>query len=385
MADLENIEHLRKKRARIGFLKKALALLLIVAAIALAVAFRHEISRLNLVEQLTSHLVGIGSGPGWPVDISGITVREMAPMGNDLAVLTDTDLIFYSAQGREIRRVQHGCANPVMKVGGTRVLLYDTGSREIRVESKTRTVGSKTMEYAVDTGDISANNCVVLVTQGARYASEVTVLDKNLAQLYQWRSADSRVMVAALSDQQDEMAVGTVNVRDGQLYSTLLLFRFDEEQEYVREELAGELIHSLRYKQGCLQALSSRRLLTFSETGKRMAEYSLGEETLTAFDSGAELFTTLLVGDYREFKELDLAIVDYTGAAVGGSQLDFQVEDSTAAGDRVVLQSGGTLYLYGGGALLDEMAPLMEILDIQLVGKNLYLLTPSTLEKITVR
>ena len=386
MAELEDIERLRRKRARASFARRLMILMLIGAAIALAVAFRHEISRLHLVEQLTDRLIGLGSGPGWPVEISGITVREMQPMGNDLAVLTDTDLIFYSAQGKEIRRVQHGYANPVMKIGGSRVLLYDTGSRQIRVESKTRPVGSKTLEQAVVTGNISADHRVVLVTEGARYASEVTVLDGSLGQLYQWRSADSQAMAAALSDRRDEMAVGTVNVRDGELYSTLLLFRFDGEKEFVREELPGELIHSLRYKEGYLQAVTSGGTMTFSETGKHMARTDFGEEPLAAFEDKPALHTVLLLGNYREFKEQELSVLDYTGKEAGAALLDFQVEEVTASDERIVVRSGGALYLYGpDGQLLEEMSPLLEVLEMQLVGKSLYLLTPSSLERITVQ
>lgn len=385
MADLEHIEKLRKKRTRARLARRLLILTLVASLFVLAAAFRNEISRLHVVEQLSDRLIGMGSGPGWPVDISGVTVRELCPMGNELAVLTDTDLIFYNAQGKELRRVQHGYSNPVMKAGGSRVLLYDTGFRQIRVESKMRSVGERTLEYPIVTGDISADYRIALVTEGERYASEVTVLDGNFDQVYQWRSADSRVMAVALSDRRDEMAVGTVNVRGGELYSTLLMFRFDGEKEFVREELPSQLLHSLRYRRGRLQALSSGGILSFSEEGKRMAQTSFNGTILSAFEDGPADYTVLLLGSYREFKEQTLRTVSGEGEEMGSCQIGFRTEDLTASDDRIVARSGGVLYLYSReGELLKEVSPMLEVLDMQLVGKNLYLLTPSSIEKIPV-
>ena len=100
MGQLEDIERLRKKRNRRQNLKR-LGTFLLVLAIFFGIWFVWEkIKQTSLAEQLAGGFAELGSGSGYPMEISGVTVRQMETMGNVLLVLTDTHLHIYNKNGK---------------------------------------------------------------------------------------------------------------------------------------------------------------------------------------------------------------------------------------------------------------------------------------------
>ena len=147
--ELEDIERLRKKRNRRQNLKR-LGTFLLVLAIFFGIWFVWEkIKQTSLAEQLAGGFAELGSGSGYPMEISGATVRQMETMGNVLLVLTDTHLHIYNKNGKLLREVQRAYANPVIKCSSSRIILYDPSSRVLRIESKTKTIKEMTFDEPV--------------------------------------------------------------------------------------------------------------------------------------------------------------------------------------------------------------------------------------------
>lgn len=180
MGQLEDIERLRKKRNRRQNFKRLAVFLLILAIFFGGWLVWEKMKQTSLAEQLAGGFAELGSGSGYPMEISGVTVRQIKTMGNALLVLTDTHLHIYNKNGKLLREVQHDYANPVIKCSGSRIILYDPSSRILRVESKTKTVKEMTFDEPVLFAALSDQNDLAVITNTQRFLGQVIVYDNSL-------------------------------------------------------------------------------------------------------------------------------------------------------------------------------------------------------------
>lgn len=76
MGQLEDIERLRKKRNRRQNFKRLAVFLLILAIFFGGWLVWEKMKQTSLAEQLAGGFAELGSGSGYPMEISGVTVRQ---------------------------------------------------------------------------------------------------------------------------------------------------------------------------------------------------------------------------------------------------------------------------------------------------------------------
>ena len=81
------------------------------------------------------------------------------------------------------------------------------------------------------------------------------------------------------------MAVASVTTVNGQIASTVRLFKFNSEQPVAEIPLTGELVVALRTGDGGLfYAVTDQGITAITSGGKVEASYSFGGDPLAAFD-----------------------------------------------------------------------------------------------------
>lgn len=385
MAQIEDIEKLRKKRSRRQNIKRLGLFLLLVAALAGIWYLWQQVKDSTLAEQITGGFAEIGSGDGYPMEFAGITVHEVDTMGNMLLVLTDTHLHIYNKNGKEIRTVAHDFANPVMKHSGSRVLLYDTASKKIRVENKTGTVKELSFDYPVLFASISDKNDVTIITKAQRYLGQVQVFDQKMDEaVFSWLSAESYLYGAAVDDGGNLVAISSVSAEAGDLVSTLSLYRLDGDQPLLQKKYVDETVHNMTFQNGELVVLTDKAAYYYSLQGKEKANFSFSSDRLRAFYAG-EKNCAALVGDFREFKSLTLYILGEAGEQTGQITLTSQVGNMRTAGGFVALLMDNRIEIYNkAGEYVKTISPETEILHMAVSGQIVYYVTPSAIyaEKI---
>ncbi len=381
MGQLEDIERLRKKRNRRQNLKR-LGTFLLVLAIFFGIWFVWEkIKQTSLAEQLAGGFAELGSGSGYPMEISGVTVRQMETMGNVLLVLTDTHLHIYNKNGKLLREVQHDYANPVIKCSSSRIILYDPSSRVLRIESKTKTIKEMTFDEPVLFAVLSDENDLAVITNTQRFLGQIIVYDHSLEEpVFSWKSAESYLYGAAFEPGGDSIAVSSVQVQNGDLVSGLTLYRLNEESPFMQQQYVDETIHDISYQNGELQVLTDQNAYYYSESGKEKAVISFQEEPLRMFCSKGEKISALVLGDYREFKSVKLSLLGASGEAEGAVSLQFSVDDIDVNGSRTALLAGNCIEIYNAkGELVQQITPDTEVLFLALGNGFAYYVTPDAI------
>ena len=134
----------RKKRRKGRSIFRLIFRLMLVAALVAGILFTYmnwdKIAPESLVIWLDEKLAGGQKGDGFPVEITGSAVLDMAETRDGLALLTDTSFLVYNSNGGEVLRRQHGFSSPILKTSGKWSLLAEAGGYRLRVESCAGTV-----------------------------------------------------------------------------------------------------------------------------------------------------------------------------------------------------------------------------------------------------
>lgn len=387
MAQLSDIDKIRKKRRRKVLFGRLLLLVLLTCVGVGLYAVKDKVSTIGFTDYVQDMLAGMGAGDGYPIDFAGDQVRGTYAMGENLAVLTDSNLVFYNKTGREIRSVQHKYSNPVVRVGGRRVLIYDRGGKKLRVESLSRTVSQKEFEYPIYAGDISVRGEVAVATGAQRRLAEMSVYDHLLTEpaLYKFKSAENYITELDFSRDGKNVAVSAVNARGGDLVSSVHLFRLSQAEPVGMREFAGEIIHMVAPLRDGFCAVTDRRAVRLTGEGVIAQEYNYQYQTLASFDHNKAGYTALLFGDYRENKSGELILLGPDGIRVWGGEVSSHAELLCLGETRVSIAVDGELQSFDlAGAPVESLPLAVETISLQPVGASLYAITPQTIEKLEI-
>lgn len=222
----------RKRKFRILVGSAAL-----IVAICLLLNF---ILPVGIFENYVNFIASVGSGT-YPVTVSGSDIYDVSSGNSHYFLLTDTKLSAYNNSGKEILSIAHGYANPYMCTSETRALIFDQGGTQLCIYNLKNQTNNLISEDKIITADISRSGTYAVVTHSKSYASTVTVYDKNSKAIYTWNSAVELVNSVTVAPNGKQIAVGTVNVKNGQYESKILILDFDSADAKHTTALVGEL------------------------------------------------------------------------------------------------------------------------------------------------
>lgn len=337
---------LRRRRRRRRLTLLALLLAVLVGLAAVTGALRSAVALAT--DAADSAYLYLHRGSGWPASTGIDSPLRIEELAGGFAEMDSRDVAVYSAYGSQIRTIQPGYARPALAVGNTRFVLYDRAGTSLRVESRTRTLHTRTTSAAILLCALSANGTVAVVTESDRYVAQLQVLDPtSFEPLYTWKMTqeDGIPLAVAFAPDNRRFAVGTVAARDGQLASSVCLTGISGQEEpllYTAE--SGSMLVRLHW-------LSGSRLLAVFDTYLALLDGRTGAELALCDYGGAELLgvsvqdgtAALLLsthnGSHLILLDSDLNQVADTEAG--------QAESVTCTGTAVYLIDNNTVICYG--------------------------------------
>ncbi|MCQ2449525.1 MAG: DUF5711 family protein [Clostridia bacterium] len=198
----------------------------VVVVLAVVVAILHFALPIGIVEVFGNRISAMGVG-GYPSEIYGTEVLNVANKGYYYYTLTDSELVAYSTAGKKIFSEAHGFGAPVLTCSETRALIYDSYGYHLSIYNLRHKVTSKSFDDPIQTAAIGRNGSYAVVTGADGYASVVTIFDVNGKQIYQWFSAKDIVNNVVLARNGKQIAVSTLNTESGAMHSKVSVLKFD--------------------------------------------------------------------------------------------------------------------------------------------------------------
>ncbi len=298
-SDMPRIEQIRRRKSEKRLRRAVLAVLVLTGIfLYLGGVFAGSINFFS--DLLDTAKITLLPGDGWPatLDIEGLV--DAKPLGGGVALCGKSELQLYSPTAKLLRTVQHGYAEPAMVTGNARVCVYNRGGKELRVESRSRTLATKSYDYPILTVGMSPGGTMAVATKAERYLASITVYSPTFDEIYYAYLAENYPLALAVSQDGKHLAIACMQVENGSFGTRLLLYDMTKSDTTAGQtvvDIADNAPLQLRYlPTGELVVVCDGFAGIYNaETGQQASRYDYGGRTLLAADGYGK--NTLLVFD----------------------------------------------------------------------------------------
>lgn len=372
----------RRKKKRRRFLHKALALLLVAAAVWGLLFLRKDIARLDFGMRFSDLMASYSTGNGYPAELPAGKVVDLAPLGKDMVLLTDTMLMLYNSNGKCTGAYEHGYTTPICLTSGDRVLTFDRGGKRFRVDSRSSELFDGTAEYTISTADLSSSGHVAVVSGAKYFQNSITVYDAAYDKIYIRDTADL-ITDVCLENKGGGMAAASLDAVNGRLDSTVTFFSFAQEDPVAQVCLEDELVLSMAFvgrSSDTLQVITDRRALLVDRSGSITADYSFDDLFVNRFVNSKNGGIYLLLDQLGDGNRLELVALDAALEPTGSLPLESRVQDMRLGDQFLCLFAAGDITCYTTDLSRSFATGLEDCYHFQPAGQYLYGITADTIE-----
>ena len=344
------VEYLEAARARVRA-KRIRRTVIIVAALTILILFATGVVGTSIARAKDLvDTVGITLFPaaGWPQQ-TGIMDPEAAyPLSGSFVEMGGDSCVVYSLKGAKLNSIQSGYARPAIAVGKNRFVLYNRSGTELRVESRTQNLYTRTMENAIYLCAVANAGQVAVATDDPNSAAKLTVYNAAMEQALSWNltSAQGTPIRMAFSPDSRRIAVAAVTATGGQLTTNLYTLALSQ-GDPVQLAAENSVPQWLGWLSGdTVLAVYQNRAVLYNAGGGEKASYDFGGSTLVSVSSVSSGVALLLSGGQTctaVLLDKDLG-VQYSGSVLAAHSIvrsraafylltDSTLECFTAAGE----------------------------------------------------
>ena len=200
----------------------------------------------------------------------------------------DTDTcVVYSFGGAKLNSVQSGYARPALAAGKSRFVLYNRSGNELRVESRTQNLYTKTLDSSIYLCAVADAGQVAVATDDTDSVAKLTVYSSAMEQVLSWNltSAEGTPLRMAFSPDSRRIAVAAVTANGGQLTTNLYVLALAQ-GDPVQLGTATSVPQWLGWMSGdSVLALYEDRAVRYGANGGEKASYDFGGSTLVDVDT----------------------------------------------------------------------------------------------------
>ena len=217
--------------------KKILTIVLAVAVVILIVMTAAQklgnMTVSTFTADVKTYFMSLGSGDGYPYEISAGKVKNITVNNSNLNLLLDDKTISLTSSAKEIMPKSHTYSNPVMKTKGSKMIVFDLDSGKFRVQRGSDTVIEKSLDKNIMAAAIGSKGNYAVATYGKDAQSVLTVYNKNGKEKFAWNFSDERITDIDLSPNGKYAAVAAIKALNGEISSKLYVFNLSKADEYT--------------------------------------------------------------------------------------------------------------------------------------------------------
>lgn len=298
-------------------------------------------------------------------------------MGGDSCVV-------YSLGGTRLNSIQSGYARPAIAAGKTRFVLYNRSGNELRVESRTQNLYTKTMDSTISLCAVADAGQVAVVTDSTDSVAKLTVYNSSMQQQLVWNltSEQGTPLRMAFAPDSRRLAVAAVSAVGGQLTTNLYVLPLSQGDPVClgSENSVPQWMGWM--SNGFLLVLYENRAVLYNTSGGSAGErasYDFGGGTLVSvsntgngvallLSSGQTCTAVLLDGELQ---------VKYSGSVLSASQI------IRAKNDGFYLLTDSTVERFNSVGEFQWSQPLSARPQALIEGKQIMVLSGNTVQVVT--
>ena len=283
------VEYLEAARQRVRNrrIRRTAVLLVLLTAVVLFATGIAGSSVAALKDLTDTARIALLPGSGWPQQTGVAELEQMAPLTGSFVELGDEGCVVWSRTGKKLNNIQSGYARPALAAGKTRFVLYNRSGNELRVESRTQNLYTKTLDSSIYLCAVADAGQVAVATDDTDSVAKLTVYSAAMEQVLSWNltSAEGTPLRMAFSPDSRRIAVAAVTANGGQLTTNLYVLALAQ-GDPVQLGTATSVPQWLGWLSGdSVLALYEDRAVLYGANGGEKASYDFGGSTLVDVDT----------------------------------------------------------------------------------------------------
>ena len=267
---------------------KLLAIILVILLLIILAAGQFGgVTFSTIGDQIRTMVAGFGSGDGYPYRMNGIEITDAGVTNSDLRLVYDDTVKVLDSTAKELSNLNHDYDHPVLRSNSGRALIYDEGDKSFRVQSKTKVLYEKELQYMILTGSMGKDGTVAIGSRANDAQSMLTVYNTKAEEVFVWKCAKENIISCDVSDNGKYFAVSVLGVNNGSVYSRVHVFNKNDNTPKATFEYADSAISSVQF-------LSNETLFVF---GNNICEVIKGDKVKEKIDVSVNTPYKLYISD----------------------------------------------------------------------------------------
>lgn len=261
---------------------RAIGLLLLFGVLVFAVARVIIGSSLNVENQ---QVLSVDTQGDVLYAVSPESVADVCAYENGIAVLTDSEMLYFDAAGSITRSDRHSYGNPCMAAFDRSVLVYDRGNRNYRMEINAAVFDEYTTDADLLTAAVGKNgNYAVATLADGGYQSKLYVYAQDGTLLFEWGSAKHFITGIALSDDGKHYAVSLAGSENAVYNSSIQAFEKGKTQPVFTWQQNDLTVLKLDYMKNDTLCFVTDAFVSFVEDGEQDVKLEYNPTALLSVD-----------------------------------------------------------------------------------------------------
>lgn len=327
MANKLNIEEYRKNKKKRKIKKNLIAFVSLVLIIGLSIV---------VFKTITNNVKSEKDGD-FPISLSGDLYISSQNQGNNMAILTDKELLFYSTNGKKLKTLNHSFKSPAISSSNDATLLYDTNSNNFLVESLTDTILEKSLNNNIFLGKLAPNGNIAIVTNDSKYACVLNVYDKKGNEIYKWYSAENLITSIEFTNDGNGCILSTVGVLNSMTNTTIYNLQFSKKNEVFHTDIEGKFALGVDLIGGFYHVVTDEEIVVVDQKGSIIKTVEF-DKPLKQFIFASKKYTVVLLGEDVKSNTI-IRSYDQNGNQVGEGLYQNKIKRIASDGSHIVTLS----------------------------------------------
>ena len=338
----------------------------------------------TITDHIRTAVAGIGSGDGYPYRMNGIEIGDAGVTNSDLILVYDETVKVLDSTAKEISNIPHTYDHPIMSCNSGRALIYDIGAKHFRVQSKTRTLYEKELDYIILTGAMGKDGTVAIASRTSDAQSMLTVYDSNEEEIFVWKCAKENIISCDVSDNGKLYAVSVLGVDNGSVYSKVYIFNKRDTEPKATFEYKDSAVSSVQF-------LSNETLFVF---GNNICQVIKGEKVKENIDVSVNTPYKLYISDnntavvvlskYSSTTQKIIKVYNKSGSELFTQEIDGLIKSVSTDGKYTAVLTDENVQIYNTkGKLTGSAVVNTDAEKVMVSGRNTYVYSADKIEQFS--
>ena len=377
MSNITDIEAARAKRRRAKAKKKAVAYLVMLAAVLTFMIFRRYLTVSHIGMVVKDTLSDFSSG-SYPISLTEGVPKSVEAGEKGVCLTTSSAVVVYNPKGAMVQNSAHNMASPNVASQGRYKLVFDRGNKNFALFSQTGKLYTMSAQQKILDGDVNAKGQCALATSSVRYLSQLTVYDSDGKELFSWASPTDYVI--SVDFDSNFIAVAAARMEQNAVSGQLYLLNIKKDSELFAVSLPGEIPLEVRQNGSYITLYTDKGYYCYNRNGEQIGSFLFENSSLQKTDSDVGSRVCFALGSGSSLNLV--VVVDRKGSLLCEIDPQATVLGIHCVGSKTAVLTAEKLLVYDKeGTLIEEKDYAKTCLNLYAQGDDVYVQLSDSLIK----